>query len=275
MYAYNRLTDNDRNFGPITIGERSKTWRPLRATIESGDEEHPGCCIQFGALGWLVRIAIPSIIKPWRQWVDTSKYPWSNPAGGHWDIHRREYGFSLSDGFLQVFFGAQTDDSATDQNWCAHLPWTQWRFVGTRYYDLAGNLFESVSQKQKHADHRAYWAAREALQARIPKVRFAFDDFDGERIHATCHIEESECHFGKGWFTWLGFFRPARLRRSMHIEFDKEVGREKGSWKGGTLGHGIDLLPGELHEAAFRRYCAEGSPSRRGEKGGMTFIGQA
>ena len=25
--------------------------------------------------------------------------------------------------------------------------------------------------------------------------------------------------------------------------------------KGGTVGHSIDMLPGELHEAAFRRYC--------------------
>ena len=35
----------------------------------------------------------------------------------------------------------------------------------------------------------------------------------------------------------------------------KETGSKKGSWKGGTIGHGIDMLPGELHEGAFRRYC--------------------
>jgi hypothetical protein len=42
----------------------------------------------------------------------------------------------------------------------------------------------------------------------------------------------------------------------LDIRFSEETGRRKGSWKGGTLGHGIDMLPGELHEAAFRRYCA-------------------
>lgn len=31
----------------------------------------------------------------------------------------------------------------------------------------------------------------------------------------------------------------------------------KGSWKGGTIGHSIEMPPGELHADAFRRYCAE------------------
>jgi hypothetical protein len=31
----------------------------------------------------------------------------------------------------------------------------------------------------------------------------------------------------------------------------------KGSWKGGTVGHSIAMLPGELHGAAFARYCEQ------------------
>lgn len=37
-------------------------------------------------------------------------------------------------------------------------------------------------------------------------------------------------------------------------------------WKGGTTGHAINMLSGELHEAAFRRYCAENN---------MTFVSVA
>lgn len=47
------------------------------------------------------------------------------------------------------------------------------------------------------------------------------------------------------------------VRRSLDIQFSGETGTRKGSWKGGTVGHSIDMLPGELHEAAFRRYCSE------------------
>ena len=37
------------------------------------------------------------------------------------------------------------------------------------------------------------------------------------------------------------------------------------TWMGGAIGHSIDMLPGELHEAAFRRYC---------DQKGLTFIAQ-
>lgn len=56
------------------------------------------------------------------------------------------------------------------------------------------------------------------------------------------------------------------LRRSLDIRFSGETGHRKGSWKGGTVGHSINMLPGELHEAAFHRYCTEHE---------MTFIGEA
>ena len=40
----------------------------------------------------------------------------------------------------------------------------------------------------------------------------------------------------------------------MSMKFSKEVGYEKGSWKGGTLGHSIEISPGESALNAFIRY---------------------
>ena len=93
-----------------------------------------------------------------------------------------------------------------------------------------------------------------------------FDDFDGERIECTTMIEEREWLRGAKWTEWLSLFYPPKVRRSLELEFSKETGSRKGSWKGGTMGHSIDLEPGELHESGFRRYCA---------KNGMTFVGEA
>ena len=53
-----------------------------------------------------------------------------------------------------------------------------------------------------------------------------------------------------------------------------ETGREKGSWKGGTIGTSIEMLPGELHESAFRRYCDEEHRAKSG-KYRIKFIGAA
>ncbi len=257
---YNRLTDNDRNYGPLTIGERSKTWRPLRLTLESGCDEYRGACLQFGALGWSARLALPSLIRPWREWVSTSQYAWStSAAGGYWDVHRREYGFSLHEGFLQVFLGAQTGDSSTTQNWCKHLPWTQWRYMGIRYFGLMG---EEVLW---HPSAGRRWSEDTAeREEKVPTVRFRIRDFDGAEVVATTRMERREYLFGEGWFKWLSIFRGRRSYPSLDISFDKETGPEKGSWKGGTMGTGINMLPGELHDAAFHRYCDQEHRAKSG-----------
>lgn len=101
------------------------------------------------------------------------------------------------------------------------------------------------------------WEERYAKEGACPSASFDFLDFDGELITAKTHIEEREWRFGEGRFKWLSLFRKPMIRRSLDIDFSKETGRRKGSWKGGTVGHSIDMLPGELHEAAFRRYCAK------------------
>lgn len=49
-------------------------------------------------------------------------------------------------------------------------------------------------------------------------------------------------------------------------------GPEKGSWKGGTIGHSIEMLPDELHEAAFRRYCDQDHRAK-GRSYRIRFIG--
>ncbi len=123
--------------------------------------------------------------------------------------------------------------------------------------------------EQQQREHRAKTGAYftellKETEARVPKAVFLLFDYDGTEIKATTHIEEREWHRGKGWFKWLVWLTPARISRSMDISYDKEVGYEKGSWKGGMTGHSIELKPGELHEAAMRRYCEQGVRNKGG-----------
>lgn len=50
------------------------------------------------------------------------------------------------------------------------------------------------------------------------------------------------------WFRW-----PSKVRTSIVVQFNDEVGEGTGSWKGGCVGCGYDLLPGESPEACLRR----------------------
>jgi hypothetical protein len=173
--------------------------------------------------------------------------------GRDWYQHEypREYGITLStDGFLQVFLGAQTHSSDTTQSWSCFLPFTQWRHVRYSLYDLQGDHFWTEPDGMP-------WDERQANVDACPSITFAFEDFDGERIEATTKIEEREWRFGDKQFKWLSMFRKPKISRCLDINFSKETGPKKGSWKGGTVGHGMEILPGELHESAFRRYCAE------------------
>lgn len=272
-----RLTDNDRHLGPITYARCSDSWRPLRLVYSSGggDEGAKHNYLTAYAFAWVARVRMPALLRPWRRWVPTGHYEWArSPDAGYWDEHPREYGFSLSDGFLQVFMGAQTGDSTTTQDWCAHLPWTQWRFHRFSLYDLdSAEFWTQIERRGNGVRHRDFDAQREA-QDRCGKAQFLLKDHDGELITATTHIEEREWRLGEKWCAWLSVFAKPKIRRSLSINFDKETGPEKGSWKGGTMGTGIDMLPGELHEAAFRRYCEQDHSSKY-RRYRVTFVGRA
>lgn len=247
----NRLTDNDKNFGPLTIGRWSTT---LSAYVEGGDSDDPDSTLLIVALGWAARLKLPFTIKPY----------------GKYREHSRRYGVSLSDmgngyDFLQIFFGPQTHDSSTTKSWSKHLPWKQWSHVRHSLYTPTGEHFYT---EVRGADFRDFFAKREDC----PQSHFGFVDYDGEFIVATCTIEEREWHKGEGWFKWLRWFSTPKVVRSLDLRFSAEVGPEKGSWKGGTIGHGIDMLSGESPQRAFQRYCAK-VHERKGKKYTLRFIG--
>ena len=253
-----RWSDHDRYFGPFTWAYGS-SYRTCAVVLRSrgDDDEDSGQCTFRISLGKATLIvALPGIVQPFRRKV----YPKWDAETVHrlgrdwyWDVDPRQYGFSLNEGHLSVYYGRTGGapmDSSVEQRWGCFLPWTQWRHIRHSLYGLGG---EHVWTEPKGSKWNAYHEAKDAC----PSVSFAFKDFDGQELTATTLIEEREWRFGTGWFKWLSLFRPRKVRRSLDIRFSGETGTEKGSWKGGTIGTSIDMLPGELHEAAFRRYCDE------------------
>lgn len=276
-YKHRRWSDNDKHFGPF-LYSRDLGSKRLGAVLISGgdDEEAASCHLRLHAFGHTLIVDLPQILKPWRQWVDMTKYDWhKGPSKGYWDVHPVEYGVMYGEGFLQVFKGPRTGDSTTERNWCTHLPWTQWHFHRHAFFGLEGELLrEWIEPRRRKRDGSGIDRFKEQYEfkAIMPKVAFEFDDYDGQRITATTQIEQRDYTFGEGWFQWLRFFRRDMVRRSLNIDFSAEVGPEKGSWKGGTTGHSIDMLPGELHESAFRRYC-EQEHSAKSRRFRIKFVG--
>ncbi len=75
------------------------------------------------------------------------------------------------------------------------------------------------------------------------------DRFDNTTVNATISVEERE--WRPLWFMWTSVF--AKKRRTISIEFDKQVGKKKGSFKGGVLGCSYDLFPSETPVECLKR----------------------
>lgn len=273
-----RWSDHDRHIGRFITYARDTYGKPLGIVIDSGEGESPGCHLRVRGFGHTVLIDLPPIVRPWRRKIVAQSWDAATVQrlgrDWYWDEHGREYGFQYSPdlGFLQVFLGRQTHDSSTTQDWACHLPWTQWRFVRQSWYGPTGQHIETLWETNSKEVRAAQWQWRRDFEKGLVKTHFEIQDDDGTRVIASTHIEEREWRFGTGLFAWLSLFRRPKIVRSLDIEFSSGVGPDKDSWKGGLIGTGIDMLPGELHEAAFRRYCEQDHRSKY-RPFRLTFVG--
>lgn len=268
-----RWSDNDRYFGPFTYAKSGPRGFEFDVVLYSGDEDYPGCSLRVTLCSYTLISRLPEIINPWREKVIA--HSWTpeqiERRGGnfYFVVHRRKYGFQYHNGFLQVFYGRDTDDSRTRQVWSTFLPWTQWRHIRLSLYGLSGEHFWTQFDPTKiltAGQHHERFVELSSKEDECPSRTFAFADYDGERLTAKTRIEEREWRAGTGRFKWLSLFRRPRIQRYLEIDFSGETGKRKGSWKGGTIGSSVQIQPGELHESAFRRYCQEHD---------MAFIGSA
>lgn len=269
MHAVVWTREDDHYWGPFTYArERRENGRDFGIVLTSGkgdddDSFSNGCYVRIHLFGHTLCIVLPAVIKPARVWHTITTEPTRSRLiaegrkPGYWDSWARDYGFCFVDGALHYDYGVQTHDSDTDKSGVWFLPWRQTRTVRHSLYDHRGELFAHLAQKPNYRAWPNRWAAERAIEEACPSVSFEFDDFDGERITVKTRIDEREWRVGTGWFTWLSLIRPSRIGRSLDLRFGSETGKRKGSWKGGTVGHSINMLPGELHEGAFRRYCVE------------------
>lgn len=236
--------------------------------VASGDgDENKGCCLILMGFGQYVSIRLPAIIKPEAEKVKARYWDAATVErmgrDWYWAYTERRYGITLSEGgFVNIHYGRASDDSTTEQRLGYFLPWMQWRHVRFSLYDSEGEHFWTQTER---AHGLGAFDKQFEMEKLCPGVAFGCNDYDGEYIQANTHIEEREWRRGEKWCKWLSLFWPKKVRRTLSINFDKETGRRKGSWKGGTLGCGIDMEPRELHRSAFQRYCHQND---------MTFVAE-
>ena len=247
-------SEGEKKWGPFMYHKSAHQETRFEISLRANDrEENTLPCMLLVRVGrYTFIVKLPQIIQPEKKKI-IAKY-WNAETierhGRNWYYEEisRKYGISLYDDHFCVYYGRVTDDSETEQYWGTFVPWMTTRHVRHSFYDTDGKL---VGELFGYAPYEK----QKELEDNTPNVKFTLVDFDNEVITATTRIEEREWRRGAGWFKWISIFYKPTIHRYLDISFDKEVGREKGSWKGGTMGHSIELLPDELHIAGMQKYC--------------------
>jgi hypothetical protein len=119
------------------------------------------------------------------------------------------------------------------------LPWRNWRHRWTRYLRADGTWAEVSDKAILARNEDDCWVREYDFNA-------VWKDGTSQKVKAKVGVEERMRSLR--WFPWV-----QRKRRSIWVDFDEEVGAERGSWKGGTVGCGYDMKLGETARQTLRR----------------------
>lgn len=238
----------------------------FKLMLSSGRSEYKGCTLDVAFFYHALSFPLPQIIKPHEEF---NEYVHEGEHRSYTEEHSNEYGFYLYDNHLSFHYGTQTWDSTTTKQKGYFLPWNEWRHVRHTYIGVDNeplcSMMESDYHKKNFDIRRQQSTMWYKLGDAMLTMDFEFYDYDGEKIEVRTKFEEREWRRGVGLFKLLSWFYKPKIVKSLMLDFTKEVGPKKGSWKGGTLGHSITTRNDqETHQDAFKRYCVENH---------LTFIG--
>lgn len=267
-----RWSDVNNHWGIFTYCPgASSSFKSLFVSLRSASgetkrdphtHEYDGCHLILGFRGHTLIIELPDLIKPYQQ----KRYPdWDavtvERLGRNWyiDYHMKDYGFSSDGSSVILRYGVQTHNSSTSKSKVLFYPWKEMRHIRSSYYNADGSLVGDVLRysKTKPLTGIAFYDECNKLESSAEKADFKVRDSDGTLVNVTAYISEEEYAHGTGYFKWLSWFMKPTINRTMTMRFDKEVGSEKGSWKGGLTGSSVSIQVGEQPEAAFKRYIED------------------
>lgn len=155
---------------------------------------------------------------------------WAPPKGfEEWRVSGEIYG-----GKFWVY-GGRVPYARGEKDWprAFRLPWFEWKHQG-------------VTNVQQHAGHPYTYQWK----------------YQPEVVQTVMALVSEET---RSWqLTFAGVRLPwYRRRRSIWCDFSEELGSERGSWKGGTVGAGFTVEPTETWQDAYARMQKERSFCRR------------
>lgn len=249
--------------------EKSK-FGGFRFSLVSGYEGQP-TRLQVCFRGYWYEISVPFNIEPE---CETVTYDHEQGTRSYIQEHRKEYGISISEENVFVYCGAQYNEWPKNKKTLRSIsiPWRQTTHKSWHQFECWKGYpdWKNCITKEEFNLHDRVRYQIENLQDAFefgngsPMYYFfdAADPYDGTQIRVRATVSKMVWWKGGKWLQHVfRLFNKPIVRKSYWFDFNNEVGPRKGSWKGGTIGIGIDIEdenPTETAESAFARLVVSG-----------------
>jgi hypothetical protein len=216
----------------------------------------PAAYVVFGAeedgRGILFHFVIPFLLSVYL----TLHIPWIRAK-------ERRFGFCVYDTALWVYIFNQCwgGGSNRSQEWyqryyAINFPW-QYDWFSTEVLEHKANLpgLQKTLFIEKRGERRkdAFAAMREG----DPIKNAATEIYDYTYVLKSGKVQNRKANVYVSRMTWLMRWYPVlpfkKVRTCIEISFSDEVGEKTGSWKGGCVGCGYEMKPGETPLETLRR----------------------
>lgn len=197
---------------------------------------------------WWFLLLIPFILFGWgKLYINLPIHT------GIQDCDSAAWGFNYHGNIAWFYTGGEGNMSGGKKWKTIHMPWElTWVRTSTKLQD--GTWFHETLKNRKlwnsNNPEGEKYGSYEWLEKNKQQEKHLYKDpYDGTVVTAT--IGEKENEWRPLGMKWTKMF--AKVRKSISVEFDQEVGKGKGSWKGGVLGCSYTLKENEtLGECLLR-----------------------
>jgi hypothetical protein len=207
---------------------------------------------------WTLHVAVP-FLALWVRLGKAGEQMSEDPFGDSWG-----FSFPLSDGYSTLFlrWGAKSklfwmpwDHGASIGSWTLSEDGKSWHPLPVCRIWLNGKLCRDDGSPEENTEGHV-WPGLDSLRFSEPvRYRLSSGELQERTASVTVHRQEWRPRMTR-WLPW-----PRHIYCGIWVEFSDEVGDGTGSWKGGTMGCGYELLPNEsaasclsrmMHERKFR-----------------------
>lgn len=229
----------------------------LRFNWYSDDEERDGNLINICLIWGNLWLQIPRILKARVKRVKAESWDAATIArmGRDWyeDKTERVYGLTFTGTDLHVHYGIQPgcwsshDKKNSDHTKLFTYPWADWQHMRHEVMLVDGTWVKAPDWRD---------GVKEPEPTSLYREQFAYhykDQYVDQTTTATVTVERREWRLKL--LRWLPLF--AKKSQCIAVDFADEMGSRRGSWKGGTIGCGYEMLPTETPEQTLRRMESE------------------